>query len=82
MIGVVVALVASCLVGLASSRALDSRRPHGHHNHCPPFNNGTFNIHQYQLYPDNAAFDTDNCVLYIRYLTQVPASPVPRSPKY
>jgi len=37
-----------------------------HTNKCPPFNKGTFNIYQYQLYPDNAAFDFDNCVLYIR----------------
>ena len=40
---------------------------HGHTSHCPSFKNGTFNIHQFQLYPENAAWDSKNCVLYITY---------------
>ncbi|KAG4433132.1 hypothetical protein IFR05_011374 [Cadophora sp. M221] len=31
---------------------------------CPPFK-GTFTIKQYQLYPENADFDFDSCLLYI-----------------
>ncbi len=31
---------------------------------CPPFNNGTFIIDQYQLYPENADWDTKKCLLY------------------
>ncbi|KAK1752999.1 hypothetical protein QBC47DRAFT_462692 [Echria macrotheca] len=52
---------------LTSTRAasLDGR---GKKHSCPPFQNGTFIIHQYQLYPDNAAFDFDECVLYISAL--------------
>ena len=59
-------VVTSCFVGLAWGLAGVSQRGHGNHHHCPPFNNGTFDIHQYQLYPDSAAWDFDNCVLYIR----------------
>ena len=38
-----------------------------HSSRCPPFNNGTLNIHQWQLYPDMARFDPTTCLLYIRY---------------
>jgi hypothetical protein len=39
---------------------------HGHPaGQCPPFNNGTFNLHQFQAYPENAAWDWHNCLLYI-----------------
>ncbi|EFQ31921.1 hypothetical protein CGRA01v4_13093 [Colletotrichum graminicola] len=31
---------------------------------CLPFANGSFVIHQHQLYPDCADWDVDNCVLY------------------
>ncbi|KAF4627892.1 hypothetical protein G7Y89_g10258 [Cudoniella acicularis] len=31
---------------------------------CPPFH-GNFTIHQYQLYPENAYFDTQSCLLYM-----------------
>lgn len=56
-------VVTAFLVGIKAFSLRDK------HHGCPPFNNGTFNIHQYQLYPDNAAFDFDNCVLYIRYVS-------------
>ncbi|KAK0654880.1 hypothetical protein B0T16DRAFT_339510 [Cercophora newfieldiana] len=36
--------------------------------HCPPFNNGTFSIHQFQLYPDMARYDPHSCLLYISSL--------------
>ncbi len=32
---------------------------------CPAFKNGTFSIHQYQLYAENGDFDTKNCILYL-----------------
>ncbi len=60
--------IAAFLIGATSGLRLNPSRGNGHHGHCPPFNNGSFNIHQWQLYPDNAAFDFDNCVLYIRLL--------------
>ncbi|KAK1585242.1 uncharacterized protein LY79DRAFT_704889 [Colletotrichum navitas] len=31
---------------------------------CLPFANGSFVIHQHQLYPDCADWDVDNCVIY------------------
>lgn len=34
---------------------------------CAPFTNGTFQIDEYQLYPENADFDTKRCRLYTRY---------------
>lgn len=33
---------------------------------CPQFTNGTFEIDAYQLYPENADFDTKRCLLYTR----------------
>ncbi len=29
------------------------------------FSNGTFNIDQFQLYPENAVWDAKNCLVYI-----------------
>lgn len=34
---------------------------------CPPFK-GTFTIKQYQLYPENADFDFQSCLLYIGFV--------------
>ncbi|KAJ6456704.1 hypothetical protein C8R45DRAFT_844677 [Mycena sanguinolenta] len=31
---------------------------------CPPFNSSTFVINQFQLYPENAKFDFQRCVVY------------------
>ena len=31
---------------------------------CAPFTKGTFNVSQYQLYPENADWDTKRCVVY------------------
>ncbi|KAF9876963.1 hypothetical protein CkaCkLH20_05809 [Colletotrichum karsti] len=31
---------------------------------CPPFTKGSFTIQQYQLYPENADWDVDNCIVY------------------
>ncbi len=35
-----------------------------HKMSCPPFN-GSFVIDYYQVYPENADFDFDSCLLYI-----------------
>jgi len=42
----------------------------GHGGRCPHFGNGTFEIHQWQLYPDTAVFDFDSCIMYIRYINK------------
>ncbi|KAJ5010858.1 Core trichothecene cluster (CTC) protein 14 [Colletotrichum sp. SAR 10_99] len=31
---------------------------------CPPFTKGSFTIQQYQLYPENADWDVNNCIVY------------------
>ncbi|KZL87142.1 tri14-like protein [Colletotrichum incanum] len=31
---------------------------------CPPFKKGSFTIQQYQLYPENADWDAENCIVY------------------
>ncbi|KAI5859531.1 hypothetical protein GGS23DRAFT_600232 [Durotheca rogersii] len=33
-------------------------------NECPPFRNGSIVIESYQLYPENADFDLNECLLY------------------
>ncbi len=37
---------------------------HGGHKGCPPLNRGSYNIQQYQLYPENADWDEDSCLVY------------------
>ena len=46
------------------------RRPHPGPNapskkECPPFRGGSFAIDYYQLYPENADWDPDSCLLWI-----------------
>lgn len=36
---------------------------------CPAFDNGTFVINQFQLYPENAKFDPVRCLVYFGYVT-------------
>lgn len=36
------------------------------HEKCPPFK-GNMTVNQYQLYPENADWDTKNCILYFGY---------------
>jgi hypothetical protein len=38
-----------------------------HKRKCPQFN-GSFVIDSYQLYPENADFDFDSCLLYIGFV--------------
>ncbi len=35
---------------------------------CKPFYRGSFNIHQYQLYPENADWDEKSCLVYFGYV--------------
>ncbi|KAF2684336.1 hypothetical protein K458DRAFT_302910 [Lentithecium fluviatile CBS 122367] len=39
-------------------------KPHKGNKTCPPFN-GNFSIKAYQVYPENADFDFNNCKLYV-----------------
>jgi len=60
----------ACLL-LASSyivAALPNKHRSYQADECPPFNGGNFTINQYQLYPENADFDTRQCLLYIGYV--------------
>ncbi|KAK0114895.1 hypothetical protein ONS96_013373 [Cadophora gregata f. sp. sojae] len=62
-------MIAKCFIVLAAALsqaiALPNRGHGGRHGmgSCPPFG-GTFTIDQYQLYPENADFDFDSCLLY------------------
>ncbi|GAB1319920.1 hypothetical protein MFIFM68171_10130 [Madurella fahalii] len=38
------------------------------HRKCPPFPGGDFTINQYQLYPENAIWNPDDCVVYFSAL--------------
>ncbi len=40
---------------------------------CPPFNNGTFTIDQFQLYPENADWDTKSCLVYFGFVPEIPS---------
>ena len=42
--------------------------PSGHHHECPPLHRGSFNINQYQLYPENAEWDPVNCLVWFGYV--------------
>ncbi|KAK0730213.1 hypothetical protein B0H67DRAFT_478833 [Lasiosphaeris hirsuta] len=48
----------------ASPPSLLSRGGRGS-KRCPPFNNGTFVIDYFQLYPENADWDPDSCLVWI-----------------
>lgn len=47
------------LVGAGNAGSLDGRKE----SRCKPFK-GDFTIHQYQLYPENADFDFNSCLVY------------------
>lgn len=48
------------LISLLALSVYAFSRGHG----CPPLHRGTFNINQYQLYPENADWDGAACVVY------------------
>lgn len=37
-----------------------------HHRKCPSIPSGDFTVHQYQLYPENAIWDPEHCLVYFR----------------
>lgn len=53
-------------LALGSSVVASTIPPHGVANYppCPPFRKGTFSINQFQLYPENADWDTKRCIVY------------------
>ncbi|KAF2475830.1 uncharacterized protein BDR25DRAFT_379390 [Lindgomyces ingoldianus] len=55
------------LTAAAALTGISSALPSKHDGHCGPLK-GNFTIKKYQLYPENADFDPDNCVLYLGQL--------------
>jgi len=59
------------LVGLALPLATSALTtsfdlgPRGEGKKCPPFKGGDFAIDYFQLYPENADWDGDRCVVWI-----------------
>ena len=55
-----------CMIApaLVSCTSLSQKPSHRHGRKCPPFS-GNFTVKAYQLYPENADFDFNACVLYI-----------------
>ena len=51
---------------LATAPAVQARLEH-HHHKCPQSPGGDFTLNQYQLYPENAIWDPENCVIYFKY---------------
>lgn len=61
------------LVGLASLTGLTQAIPSGQHRpkstqSCPSMNSSTFVIDEFQLYPENAKFDFNRCLVYFGYV--------------
>lgn len=65
--------VVAALVGVASCLATTVNTTVA----CPPFNNGTFTINAFQLYPENAKFDPVRCQVYFGYVYRSTQSQVP-----
>lgn len=59
------------LLALISSLVLVEAAPNPS-KACPPFTKGSFTIQQYQLYPENADWDVDNCIVYFGYSSLTP----------
>lgn len=59
------ALTLGGLLGLASALpATIAARNATQSSSCPAFNTSTFVIESFQLYPENAKFDFQRCVVY------------------
>jgi len=56
------------LIFTSSFFLLVTGSPSSKGGHCPPFNNGSFTVHEYQLYPENGAWDSRNCIVYFRWV--------------
>lgn len=55
------------LAGLAEAVPAEQHRPKGT-NGCPAMNSSTFVIDEFQLYPENAKFDFNRCLVYFGYV--------------
>lgn len=51
------------LSGLAQAVPYDQHHPKGTTG-CPSLNSSTFVIDEFQLYPENAKFDSNRCLVY------------------
>jgi hypothetical protein len=60
--------------GLLGSLVIYSTAVHGRplaeQADCPAFTNGTITVNQFQLYPENADWDTKNCLVYFGLVSQ------------
>lgn len=56
------------LVGLAQAVPSGQHRPKSTQN-CPSLNSSTFVIDEFQLYPENAKFDFNRCLVYFGYVS-------------
>lgn len=61
------------LAGFASLSGLAQAVPSSQHRPkstktCPSFNSSTFVIDEFQLYPENAKFDFNRCLVYFGYV--------------
>lgn len=61
------------LAGFASLAGLVQAVPSGQHHpksaqSCPSMNSSTFVIDEFQLYPENAKFDFNRCLVYFGYV--------------
>lgn len=63
---VVLAGLAS-LAGLVQAVPYDQHRPKSTQS-CPSLNSSTFVIGEFQLYPENAKFDFNRCLVYFGYV--------------
>ena len=62
-------LIASCLFDIAHSSP-GQAGGHSTGDKRRPFEKGNFTVKQFQLHPENAFWDTQNCVVYFRSVTQ------------
>lgn len=51
-----------------------------HESICPPFNKDNFTVSQYQLYPENAIWDTEHCVVYFWFVVRSSLLNIPDVP--
>jgi hypothetical protein len=64
-------LAAATPVPNSWSSALAKRHQRGRHDDCPQVNRGSFIINQYQLYPENADWDEDSCLVYFGWVSPI-----------
>jgi hypothetical protein len=55
------------LAGLAQAVPCEQHRQKGT-NGCPALNSSTFVLDEFQLYPENAKFDFNRCLVYFGYV--------------